>query len=244
MKRYPDLRDRLNMSYTILTNKTFSRGPDDLPELICNTTVFPEYLALYSELGLYHRHTLTGVCFYEYDSDMDSIHGLYEAIYHNDRYLLATYKKRFEGVPFFITPDYSQCGDAHAIENKHRLLRSRIVGLWLIHEIGAVVIPHITFARLPDINYALTGLERCSVVAFSTKGYVKDQAERECLLAAIKAATDNLPLKAIVVYDVCAGNESVDQMFDYPKSRGIEIIVPMNTLKERNMLKSQGGEPD
>lgn len=244
MKRYPDLRERLNMSYTELTNKTFSRGSDDLPELVCNTTAFPEYLALYSELGLYHKHPLTGVCFYEYDSDMDGIHGLYEAIYHNDRHLLSAYKKRFEGIPFFITPDYSQCGDAHAIENKHRLLRSRIVGLWLIHEIGAVVIPHITFARLPDINYALTGLEKCSVVAFSTKGYVKDRAGKECLRDAIKAVTDNLQLKAIVVYDVCAENVFVQQLFEYPKVHGINIIVPMNTLKERNMIRPQGGMPE
>ena len=242
MKRYPNLRERLNLAYTELTNKTFSKGSDDLPELICNTSVYPERLVLYSELGLYHRYPMTGVCFYEYDSKMDSIHGLYEAIYHNDRSLLTKYKKRFEGVPFFITPDYSQCGDAHAIENKHRLLRSRIVGLWLLHEIGSVVIPHITFTHLPDINYALTGLDKCSVVAFSTKGYLNDPVEKALLKSAIKVATDNLPLKAIVVYDVCRGNENVQSIFEYPKSHGISIIVPMNTLKERNMLKPQGGE--
>lgn len=240
MKKQPDIRKKLNLNYLKWTNRTYSLGEDDLPVLNCNTTVYPDFLALSGQPGLYMKTQNTGVCFYEYDDEMDGIHGLFEAIYHNDKKLLADFKKRFQGVRFFITPDYSECGDIHVIENKYRLFKARIVGLWLLHEIEAVVIPHVTYPLIKDIDYALTGLESCSVVAFSTKGYVTDATELNNLIEAVKYTTDKLPLRAIVVYDVCGDNAIVDQVFEYPRKKGIQIVVPGNTLRERNALKKGG----
>ena len=242
MKRKPNLQHLLNLGYMQWTNKTVTLGSDDLPSLYCNTDVYPDYLALYDEPGLYHSTRATGVCFYEYDSEMDGIRGLYEAIYHEDTALLRYYKDRFKGVRFFITPDYSECGDACSIDNKHRLFRSRLVGLWLTHELQAVVIPHVTFPLIKDIRYAITGLEHCSVVAFSTKGYVNNQHEQKVLIEAVKIVTDTLPLKAIVVYDTCGDSTAVDQMFSYSVERGIKIIVPNNTLKQRNRFRKEAQE--
>ena len=171
---------------------------------------------------------------------MDGIHGLYEAIYHDNKKLLTGFKKRFSEVRYFITPDYSECGDIHSIENKYRLFKARVVGLWLLHELDAVVIPHVTYPLITDIPFTLTGLENCSVVAFSTKGYATDSKELNNLIEAVKYTTDKLLLRAIVVYDVCGDNAIVDRVFEYPKSKGIQIIVPNNTLKERNTLKKGG----
>ena len=240
MKKKENLCEKLNLSYLKWANKTYSLGEDDLPALYCNTTVYPDFLALSGQPGLYWKTQNTGICFYEYDDEMDGIHGLYEAIYHNDRKLLAEFKKRFQGVRFFITPDYSECGDIHAIENKYRLFKARIVGLWLSHEMDAVVIPHVTYPLIKDMAYALTGLEGCSVVAFSTKGYVTDSTELNNLIEAIKFTTDELPLHAIVVYDVCGDDSVVNQVFEYPRKKGVQIVVPGNTLRERNTLKKGG----
>lgn len=242
MKKKQDIRKKLNLSYLNLTNKTYSSGEDDLPALYCNTTTYPDFLALSGQPGLYWKTKNTGICFYEYDDEMDGIHGLYEAIYHNDRKLLADFKKRFQGVRFFITPDYSECGDIHAIENKYRLFKSRIVGLWLMHELDAVVIPHVTYPLIKDIGYALTGLKGCSVVAFSTKGYATDSLELNNLIKAVKYTTNKLPLHAIVVYDACGDDSIVNQVFEYPRKKGIQIVVPGNTLKERNALKKGGND--
>lgn len=239
MKRKQNLKKKLNLNYLTWTNLTHSIGEDDLPELYCNTTIYPDFLALFSEPGLYNKTPNTGVCFYEYDDEMDGIHGLYEAIYHNDKKLLKAYKKRFSEVRFFITPDYSECGDIHVIENKYRLFKARVTGLWLLHELDAVVIPHITYPRIKDLRYALTGLENCSVVAFSTKGYVTNFRELNNLISAVKYTTDILPLQAIVVYDTCGDNSIVEQVFQYPKNHGIQIVVPFNTLKERNQIKKR-----
>lgn len=242
MKKKQDIRKKLNLNYLNLTNKTYSSGEDDLPALYCNTTAYPDFLALSGQPGLYWKTKNTGICFYEYDDEMDGIHGLYEAIYHNDRKLLADFKKRFQEVRFFITPDYSECGDIHAIENKYRLFKSRIVGLWLMHELDAVVIPHVTYPLIKDIGYALTGLEGCSVVAFSTKGYATDSLELNNLIEAVKYTTDKLSLHAIVVYDACGDDSIVNQVFEYPRKKGIQIVVPGNTLKERNALKKGGND--
>lgn len=241
MRRKPEIRKKLNLSYLNWTNKTCSVGEDDLPALYCNTTIYPDFLALSGEPGLYWKTQNTGICFYEYDDEMDGIHGLYEAIYHNDKKLLAEYKRRYQGVRFFITPDFSECGDVHAIENKYRLFKARIVGLWFMHELNAVVIPHVTYPLIKDIAYALTGLEECSVVAFSTKGYVKDSTELNNLISAVKYTTDHLHLQAIVVYDACGDDSIVNRVFAYPKSKGVHIIVPGNTLKERNTALRKGG---
>lgn len=39
-------------------------------------------------------------------------------------------------------------------------------------ELGAIVIPNITYPTIDSLWFHLDGLESCSVVAFSTMGYV------------------------------------------------------------------------
>ena len=143
----------MNYSFLNYTNKTHSCGEKDLPALYCKTEVYPDFLALYSEPSLYHKTDRTGVCFYQFDSVFDGRRGLYEAIYHDDTARLAYFKKRFEGVKFFISPDYSEFGDIHVIENEYRLFKARVVAIWFIVEIGAVVIPNVSFPTEKSASY-------------------------------------------------------------------------------------------
>jgi hypothetical protein len=140
-------------------------------------------------------------------------------------------------VNIFFTPDYSQFGDLDDIESLYRLKKARIVGLWLSLELRAVVIPFITFSTLESIHLSLTGLENCSVVAFSTKGYVKSQVERDVLRQAIRITVDTLNLTTIVVYDVCRDDSPVNDIFSYAQEKGVNVITPDNTLKTRNKNK-------
>jgi len=55
--------------------------------------------------------------------------GLYNAIYYNDKKRLDYYRKRFEGIKFFISPDYSVCGDIDKAENIYRIVKSRRIAL-------------------------------------------------------------------------------------------------------------------
>ena len=165
-----DLRKKCCLNYLKYTNATHACGKHGLPELICNTEVFPDYNALYGQPSLYRKTKLTAVGFWQYDDVFDGIHGLYNAIYYDDTDLLNQYKERFEDVRIVFTPDYSQFGDVDDLEEAYRLKKARIVGLWFAEEMHAVVIPCITMPTAKSVGFALDGLARCSVVAFSTKG--------------------------------------------------------------------------
>ncbi|MBO4862883.1 MAG: DUF4417 domain-containing protein [Eubacterium sp.] len=235
-----ELEKLLNLKYLRLTNKTHSVGRHDLPELICKTKIYPDYIALYPNTADYHKTPLTAVAFYNYDDTFDGKNGLYNAIYYNDEKRLEYFKKRFKGVKFFISPDYSELGDIDDIENNYRIKKARVVSLWFVMEINAVVIPNITFPTIDSLWFYLNGLEKCTVVAFSTKGYIDDIVEREYLIEAIKYTVDQMHLEAIIVYDVCKDNKEAIKIFSYAIEKGINVIIPNNSLKQRNSTRKRG----
>lgn len=239
MKRKKELKKLLNFKYLDLTNKTVSCGELDLPAIYCNTEVFPDFLALYSEPSLYHKTGKTGVCFYQFDSVFDGRRGLFESIYHNDTARLDYFKKRFKNIKFVISPDYSEFGDVHVIENLYRIFKARVVAIWFIVEIGAVVIPNISLPTEKFASFVFDGLENCSVVAMSTKSHLQNKVEYERFLWKIRYTVDHLNLKAIVVYDACGSDEKVTECFSYAISKGVKIIVPDNTLKNRNIANKK-----
>ena len=72
------------------------------------------------------------------------------------------------------------------------------------------------------------------MVAFSTKGHVRYASERALLKDAVKYAVDHLPLKAIIVYSVCGNDETSLKLFQYAIDKGIRVVIPDNSLRERN----------
>lgn len=236
MKYNKNLVRLLNLNYLKFSNRTMSYGDMDLPAINCNISVFPDYIALYSQKSLYHKTEHTAVAFFQFDEDFDGKFGLYWAIYYNVEERLAYFKERFKDVKYVIIPDFSELGDIHKIENNYRLFKGRIIGLWFIFEIGAVVIPNITFPTEESADFALDGYEECSVVAISTKGHMDDPAENQRLRANIRLTVDKLPnLKTFIVYDVCGTNDATFDTFSYADEKGIELIIPDNTLKLQNM---------
>lgn len=237
-KKVPkNLKKLLNLQYLRYTNKTFSAGKHDLPVLKCTTKVLPDYIASYSCPSEYHKTPYTAVAFYKYDNVFDGKDGLYNAIYYNDEKLLSDYKEKFAGVKFIIAPDYSELGDLDDIENNYRLKKARVVALWFVMEIGAIVIPNITYPTIESIGFSLDGLDDCTVVAFSTMGYVTDSLERNFLKEAVKYTVDQLNLKAIIVFDICGDNDAVEDIFAYAVKKGINVVVPPNMMKLRNTAK-------
>lgn len=188
-------------------------------------------MALYHHKEEYHKTTLTGVCFFTYDNKFDNQKGLYNSIYYNDKKRLKYFKEHFEGVKFFIEPDYSLTGDMDFAERVSRRKKMRLVSVWLATELKAVVIPLITYGDERSFEYMLDGIEESKVVAFSTKGSVKNSIQKELLLKAIKYTVDKLPLKYIVVYSVC-NDEIIHKLFSYAIAKGIQIIIPRNRIKE------------
>ena len=240
MKKKKNLIKLLNLNFTKYTNQTYLVGKYDLPYVTCSDVVNPDYLALYSETNNYYKTENTCICFYLYDNKFDGIKGIYNAIYYDDEKLLAKYKERFKAVKYAIAPDYSQCGDIPRYENIYRLAKARIVSNWLLLECNVLVIPNVTYANENYFDVMLDGMESTEVVAFSVKGLLRDLSEQELLLKAIKHTVDNLVfLKKIIVYSVSKSEEKVMSLFEYALSKGIEIVIPNNILKERNIINKK-----
>ncbi len=234
-KEQLNLRKLLLLNYQKFTNKTHYAGKYDIPSLYCNTNIYPDFIALYSEKSYYHKTELTAVGFFQYDEDFDGQHGLYNAIYYNNVNDLTKFKERFRGVKFVFSPDYSLIEDTDVVENIYRLKKMRVVSLWFIHEIGAVVIPLISFPSFNTIDCYLDGLENSSVVGISTKGHIDEPNEYKILRETIKYLVENKNnLKAIIVYDVCGNNKKTYDAFEIAIEAGIKIIIPNNSLKEQN----------
>ncbi len=243
-KHRKDLKKELNVNYLTLSNLTKASPYLDLPEIICNTTIFPDYLALYSEPGMYKKTAKTAVSFFEFDNEFDGQRGLFNAIYYKNKQDLKKYKKRFQDVKFFISPDISLLGDIDIVENLYRIKKSRIMSEWFTTELRAIVIPLISCPRSEYIEIVLKGLEKSSVVAFSTKGFIDDYAEKSLLRYVIKRTVDYLSLKTIIVYDCCGDTNKALELFDYPLRRGVKVIIPDNTIRTRNIInynKRRGG---
>lgn len=240
MVKKNNLKELLNLNFVVLTNKTYLIGKYDLPYIRCPNVMNPDYLALYSETCNYFKTEHTWVCFYIFDKKFDTIDGIYNAIYYNDQTRLEKIKKRLKGVKYAIAPDYSQCGDIPRIENLYRLFKARIVSLWLLFELDIIVVPNVTYANENYFDVMLDGMENCNVIAFSVKGSIKENEQRELLLKAIRITVDKLAhLNKIIVYSVSIDDEKVKKLFEYASSKGIEIIVPSNILKERNIILSE-----
>lgn len=230
-----DMKKYLNYNILNLLNKTHRSGPLDMPVLYCNIKAYPDYLALYSQKSLYKMSKRTAVCFYQFDNEFDGKTGLFWAIYNNDTRRLEEFKLRFKTIKYFIGPDYSTFGDIHAIENYYRVFRARVVCLWFTFELGAVVIPNISYAKTEQLPMFLCGLEECNVIAINAKGHVRYARERRLLKDVIKYVCDNLPLKAIIVYSACGNDSTCLDLFNYAQEKNIQIIIPGNTLRDRNM---------
>ncbi len=242
MVKKSDLKKLLNLGILGYTNRTYLVGKYDLPYVKCPNFADIDYLALYSETKDYQKTDRTAVCFYQYDRTFDGVSGIYNAIYYHDKRLLSKYKERFKGVRFAIAPDYSQCGDVPKIENLYRLFKSRVVSLWLLLECDILVIPNISYANEDYFDVMLDGMEDCSVVAFSTKGSVRNAGQSNLLLKAIKRTVDGLKkLKKIIVYSVMPDDSRTLKLFDYALSHGVRVIVPSNLLKERNAVRQKRG---
>lgn len=237
VKNERDLKDRLNLNHIELINKTHCVGKFDFPKLLSPSNVAIDYLALYSDLFEYNKTLNTCVCFYEYDKVFDGKEGLFNSVYYKNEKALDRFRKRFENVKYFISPDYSLCGDCPEIQNIYNVYKARVTSLALTLLFGKLVIPNITFATRQSFAYMLDGLEECNVVAFSTKGSLKVKEQKELLAEAIRYTVDHLAsLKQIIVYDASASNDKTLELFDYATAKGIEVTLPDNLLKNRNLI--------
>ncbi len=236
-KNKKDLKDRINLHYSKYLNTTYTVGKYECIHFVSPVNAKIDYLALYSKPYEYNKTSNTAVCFFEDDYKFDGKDDLWDAIYHNDSKIIEQFRERFKDVKYFISPDYSQIGNVPFWLNLFNLQRSRLVSLFLVHELNKLVYPLITYSNEDSFEYVLDGLEECNVVVFSLKGSLKKIEQLDMLKKAIPIVVDKLKkLTSIIVYSVSIYDDKVRELFSSAINKGIEIVIPNNILMERNKI--------
>lgn len=243
MYKKKNLKKLLNLGQLDYTNLTPKYGELDMPYVRCGIIPDIDYLATYSQPSTYFHSEGTCVSFFEYDICFDGLYGLWNAINYGVQELQEFYIERFQGVKYFIAPDYSKCGDVSEVENYHRQYRSRIVAIWLAMNLNAVVIPLVSCANRIGMKYMLDGMQDCTAVAFNAKGPMGDPGQMAIFEESIRYTVDHLPhLQVIFVYSASPNKDKVLALFQYAIEAGIDIRIPDNMLQTRNRLL--GGDPN
>lgn len=215
-----------------LTNKTTKNNLKCLPDIGSFVDVYPDFIALETEPGLFNKTLLTCVSWFKDDSYFDTIDGLYNAIIYKDETLLKFYKTRYSNVKMFINIDYSTYGDFDEETLLHNIKKACVVFLWLTFEIDAIVYPLMTYGTEKTLDWCFEHIMINSNVALSLKG-VMEGKERELFQKALKILIDTRRPKALIVYTV-ASKESSDDILKYAIKKKTPIIYVANTLQERN----------
>ncbi len=216
-----------------LTNKTTKNNLKCLPDIGSFVDVYPDFIALESEPGLFNKTLLTAVSWFKDDSYFDAIDGLYNAIIYKDEKLLQFYKTRYSNVKMFIGIDYSIYGDFDEETVLHNLKKACIVFLWLTFEMDAIVYPLMTYGPEKTFDWCFEHIMIGSNVALSLKGIMEGK-EKDLFQKALKVLIDTRKPKALIVYTV-GSKESSDKILKYAIEKCTPIVYVENTLQTRNL---------
>ncbi len=131
--------------------------------------------------------------------------------------------------------------DIWLFENNYRLFKTRIVMLWFVLVIKAVVVPNVPYLDTNKLPLYLSGFEKCTVMCFSTKSHVRYKDDRKRIRDNVKYAVDTFPLKTILVYSVCGRDSTSLELFDYALSKGIDVRIIDNTMRRQNQRNLRKG---
>ncbi len=215
-----------------LTNKTTHNNPMELPDIGNFSDNYPDFFALDSELGLYHKTNKTCICFFREDQFFDKMDGLNNTIKYKNLKLLKYYKNRYDGVKYFVSTDYSLNGDFDKETLLHNLKRQCIDFLWFSFELNAICYPLMTYGNEQSLSWCFEHIMIGSNIVVSLK-MVMTGPERKLFTKALRVLVDTRKPKALLVYSV-AKHETTMKILDYAVQKSIKIIEIPNTLMLRN----------
>lgn len=239
MRKTKNLNSKINMEYYDLLATT---TPDKyMPKLECNIDIYPDYITSFNRPGKFNYTSHTAVAFYEWDSLFNGQKGLLNSIIYNDKKRLDYFKKKYHGVKYFISPDYSLINNfEYPLVNMLRIFEARLVSLWFTMELNTIVIPNMTYTNDDSFELMVDGLKDCHVVCLSAVSCITDIDARLLLEKAVKYAVDNLELHAIIVYTTTYDDSIILDIFKYAVNNNVKIIVPDNSLRISNRGKKNG----
>lgn len=225
---------KLNLTFLKYTNQGHYFGEYEMPEASCFlSNPMIDYIALYGEKADSKYH-FPALCFYEYDDKFDGIHGIFDAIYYDNKNLLNKYRSRLKDFTYVISPDYSICGDIPFIENAYRIFKSRIVGSYLVTKLNKIVIPNISFVDEKTKEVALSGIAKHSTVALSTKGLLR--RGHKLLEYIVDETLKVIEPSVIILYNVAVNSPRLKCIIESIENADVKAIMPPNKLLIRNQI--------
>ena len=237
MRKIEEFEKKVAIEYKWLLDNTVPSKTGRMPCLSCHLDVYPEYLALPSEPGKYNHNVLAALCFYVWDEKFDRIDGLVNAIKYNNIERLDYFKKIYYNVKIVVTPDFSQIKGFYPCINEERLFNARLVALWFTNELGAIIIPNMTYTDENSFPLMVDGLDDCNTVCFSAVSCLSNNEDNKLITKAIKYTVDHLNLDAIIVFTSTPHDEKIYKLFRYALDNNIKVIIPDNSLRKSNRRK-------
>lgn len=212
-------------------NNVLVAGKYDIPVVGYFGNDLPDYLALYSNVQDYRKTPNTCVTFFQYDEQFDSIKGLWNAIIHKNRKLLALYKQRFNNVKFIACPDYSITGDMPLCMQIFNVYRSRVVAIWLRENCGCTIIPNLRFNNKKSYEFCFDGIAYHSIVCLSILGLCSKPVDVENLINGLHETIVRIRPKTIILFGECTEKKFL-KIFSECIKNNINIVRPNNRNKE------------
>lgn len=195
-----------------LLNGAHYDGFYDIPVLEKNDKIeLPSKLVSYSKLNTIEDDEYVYCHFYQDDYVFDGLYGIWNSLLYNQQYKKGFNFEKLNKIYAVITPDYSLYCDMPRILQIYNVYRSRVVGYFL-NKCGYNVVLNVKWTDITSYSYCFSGIEQGSILAVSTLGCLRANADKELFMAGLKVLIKRVQPKCIILYGTL--NEKLKQIFD------------------------------
>lgn len=149
--------------------------------------------------------------FYHKDYVFDGRMGIWYALVFNLFFKKGFRLDKLDGYEAIITPDFSMYYDMPIIMQMWNLFRSRVVGFYL-SKLGYNVVVNVRWTDETSYQYCFAGLRQNHIVAVSTLGCLRSNADRAMFLPGLEALIVKIHPKEIVLYGTLS--EEIKELFE------------------------------
>lgn len=193
-----DLKDVFG-SY-MLKDAEFDISSYDIPYVDVPADIkLPKRLVAYSKIGTSDIDENVFIHFYQDDYIFDGYYGVWNSLLYDHQSNKGFSLDKLKNAGGIICPDYSIYGDFPEALKIMNTYRSRAVGSY-INSIGGYALPNF-HANGPDsYDYCFGGLRKHTVVALSTVGCLRSNADKTLFLKDTEELIKRIEPKLIILY--------------------------------------------
>lgn len=159
----------------------------------------PSKLVSYSKLNSEECDNYTYCHFYQKDYTFDGRDGIWNSLIQNTQFSKGFNLDKMNKVYAVICPDFSTYYDMPRVMQIWNVYRSRAVGCALT-KLGHIAIPNIRWTDEKSYEYSFHGLKKNSVVAISTLGCLRANADKCLFYPGLVELIKRVQPSCIIIY--------------------------------------------